>query len=105
MGPGRIWTKATIEIFLGIAPAESAPIEDFNDRALAWREAIKLLIPPNRRLMPYSLGFDPSIGDFRWEVQAGQGGKPLTRNVDGVDFYGISVNSLLSYSMAVTYQS
>jgi len=92
-----------LELFIAIAHAvDPAVLEDYNDRALAWSDASRLIIAQNRRLSPSADNLFPTAGDVRWNRI---GAKAVAqRALLGTPFSGVSIMTKLELSIQVQYQ-
>lgn len=92
-----------VELFLAVAHAsDPSLVENFNDLALAWSDASRLVIASNRRLSPSADNLVQNVGDLRWR-RTGATNVP-SRALLGTPFAGVSIMTELQLTVAVQYQ-
>lgn len=99
----RVRTQADVHLFIAVAEANVPPTTlSPNNLAVAWRDAIRQLIPQHRRLSPEADNAWPTAGDVRWEM----GGSEIKDRYDilGVAFYGVDITTVLSWTTIVQFQ-
>lgn len=100
---GRVRTQADVHLFLAVGEASVPPLGfSLNDAAVAWRDAIRQLVPQHRRLSPQADNAWPTAGDVRWEM----GGSEIKERYDilGVAYYGVDITTVLSWTTLVQFQ-
>lgn len=101
---GRVRTQADIHLFIAVAVA-AVPSQglSLNDQAVAWRDAMRALIPQHRRLSPQADNLWPTAGDVRWEM----GGADIKDRYDvlGVAYWGVDITTMLSWTTLVQFQA
>lgn len=92
-----------VELFIAIAHAtDPIALQNFNDLALAWDDASRLVIASNRRLSPSADNLFPTQGDLRWWRT---GGQPVpARVIYGTAYMGVSIATQLEAAITVDYQ-
>lgn len=92
-----------VELFIAIAHAsDPIALQNFNDLALAWDDASRLVIAKNRRLSPSADNLFPTQGDLRWWRLKGT---PVpSRSIYGTPYMGVSVLTRLEAAITVQYQ-
>lgn len=99
----RTRTKSNVHLFFAVAEANVPPVGiSPNDLAVAWRDAMRELIPQHRRLSPEADNAWPDAGDVRWEM----GGSDIKKSFDilGVAYYGVDITTILSWTTIVQFQ-
>ncbi len=100
---GRVRTAAPVSIFFAVAESDVPNVGfNFEDATVAWRDALRVTIPPNRRLASGSLSISANLMDVRWEMGAGDIKERY--EVLGIAFYGVEIETLLSWTTLVQFQ-
>lgn len=100
---GRVRSVTALRLFIAIDVAlVPAPGLSLNDQAVAWRDALRLLIPRHRRLSPQADNAWPTAGDVRWEMT----GSAIKEREDilGIAYYGVEIQTALSWTTLVAFQ-
>lgn len=96
----RNWTMAEVHVFLAVAQAGTAPDMNYNLLAARWRDALLPVIYRNFSV-PGSQYLSPDMGDVEWRVPEGKGSTVLTRDVWGVNFYGVDIVTMIRYATTI----